>query len=203
MTLSKEKIALIDKILFKKHGLIYRDIRMEILDHLASELEISEDDFEDKITEFMESKKAFIRKTNQLLTQQYSKNGLQQVGKTIFSLQFILLYVMVTLVFYYWVTINGKDWFLTYFDILPIVIPAPLSLLELYSLCTSKRRLYTFSLVGSFNMIFMIYLFLVIHLVRKADDIYAVAVFSFFITLSLTYYHAYWIAVKQHTKKLI
>jgi hypothetical protein len=40
-------------------------------------------------------------------------------------------------------------------------------------------------------------------LVRKADAIYAIAVFSFFMTLSLAYYYSYWIAVKQHTKKLI
>jgi hypothetical protein len=151
----------------------------------------------------MESNKEFIQKTNQLLTQQYSKNGLQQVAKTVFSLPFVLLYAIASLAFYYGVSVYGKDWFLSYFDILPIVIPAPLSLIELYTLFTSKRRLCTFSLVGSFNMIFMIYLFLVIHLVRKADAIYAIAVFSFFITLSLVYYYAYWIAVKQHTKKLI
>lgn len=203
MTLSKENIAVIDEILLKKHGLIYRDIRFEILDHLASELEISEGVFEEKVSDFMESKKEFIQKTNKLLTQVYSKNGLQQVAKTVFSLKFILLYVMATLAFSYLVSVNGKDWFLTYFDILPILIPAPLSLIELYSLCTSNRRLYTFSLAGSFNMIFMIYLFLFIHLVRKADDIYAVAVFSFFMTLSLTYYYSYWVAVKQYTKKLI
>ena len=202
MTLSKENIAVIDKILLKKYGLIYRDIRLEILDHLASELEISEGTFDEKISEFMESNKEFIQKTNQLLTQQYSKNGLQQVAKTVFSLPFVLLYAIASLAFYYGVSVYGKDW-LSYFDILPIVIPAPLSLIELYSLFTSKRRLYTFSLVGSFNMIFMIYLFLVIHLVRKADAIYAIAVFSFFMTLSLAYYYSYWIAVKQHTKKLI
>ena len=203
MTLSKENIAVIDKILLKKYGLIYRDIRLEILDHLASELEISEGTFDEKISEFMESNQEFIQKTNQLLTQQYSKNGLQQVAKTVFSLPFVLLCAIVTLAFYYLIAVHGKDWFLTYFDILPIVIPAPLSLIELYTLFTSKRRLCTFSLVGSFNMIFMIYLFLVIHLVRKADAIYAVAVFSFFMTLSLAYYYSYWIAVKQHTKKLI
>jgi hypothetical protein len=202
MVLSKENITVIDKILLKKHGLIYQDIRLEILDHLASELETSEGAFDEKISEFMTAKKDFIQKTNQQLTQQYSKNGLQQVTKTVFSLPFILLYVTAILAFYYLIAVHGKDWFLTYFDILPIVIPAPLSLIELYSLCTSKRRLYTFSLVGSFNMIFMTYLFLVIHLVRKADNIYAVAVFSFFFALSLMYYHAYWVA-KQHTKKLI
>lgn len=202
MMLSKENIAVIDKILLKKYGLIYRDIRLEILDHLASELEISEGTFDEKISEFMESKKEFIQKTTQLLTRQYSKSGREQVAKTVFSLPFILLYAIAVLAFYYGVSVYGKDWFLTYFDILPIVIPAPLSLIELYSLCTSKRRLYTFSLVGSFNMIFMMYLFLVIHLVRKADNIYAVAVFSFFFALSLMYYYSYWVA-KQHTKKLI
>ncbi|MEO0045038.1 MAG: hypothetical protein RL705_229 [Bacteroidota bacterium] len=203
MKLTLENVAVIDKILLKKYGLIYRDIRLELLDHLVSELELMEGSFEEKISEFMDSEKDFIQKTNTLLTQQYSKNGLQQVAKAVFSLKFILLYVMTTLVFSYLVSVNGKDWFLTYFDILPIVIPAPLSLIELYSLCTSNRRLYTFSLVGSFNMIFMIYLFLFIHLVRKAEDLYAIAVFSFFMTLSLTYYYSYWVAVKQHTKKLI
>jgi hypothetical protein len=183
MQLSKENIAVIDKVLLKKYGLIYQDIRLELLDHLASELEIAEGSFDDKISEFMESKREFIQNTNQLLTRQYSKNGLQQVAKTVFSWTFVLLYALLTVAFFYLVSINGKDWFLTYCDILPIIIPAPLSLIELYSLCTSKRRLYTFSLVGSFNMIFMIYLFLFIHLVRKAEGVYALAVFSFFMTL--------------------
>ena len=97
MVLSKENIAVIDKILLKKHGLIYRDIRLEILDHLASELENSEGTFDEKIAEFMAAKKDFIQKTNQRLTQQYSKNGLQQVAKTVFSLPFILLYAIARL----------------------------------------------------------------------------------------------------------
>jgi hypothetical protein len=54
MKLSKENISQIDKALFKKFGVIYYDVRLEIVDHLASEIEQMEGDFEEILPVFFE-----------------------------------------------------------------------------------------------------------------------------------------------------
>ena len=75
MKLTKENIALIDKMLIKKNGVIYIDIRLELLDHLATELEQMDGKFEEMFSDFFESKKDFINKMNIQLNKQSSKKG--------------------------------------------------------------------------------------------------------------------------------
>ena len=64
MKLSKENISQIDKALFKKFGVYYYDVRLEIVDHLASEIEQMEGDFEEILPVFLNNKSDFIKEIN-------------------------------------------------------------------------------------------------------------------------------------------
>jgi len=84
MKLSKESISFLDQHLIKKHGVIFMDIRIEILDHLASLLEQTEGSFEAVIPDFMEKQKEFIYQTNLQLNQSHSKSSVRLLFTSIF-----------------------------------------------------------------------------------------------------------------------
>ena len=201
MKLTKENISLLDLMLVKRYGVIFRDIRLELLDHLATELEQMEGNFDEVFPDFIKCKKNFIGKMNLQLNRQSSKNGVRQLVNSIFSLKFMFAYTIITIVTSYLVFQNGKEWFLEYFEFIPIIISAPISLVEFYTLISSKRNSYTISFVGITNFILLIYLFF-IPFIRKADDFYLTAIFSFFMTLSVTYYYFYFVSVKQLMTKI-
>ena len=60
MKLTKENISLLDLMLVKRYGVIFRDIRLELLDHLATELEQMEGNFDEVFPDFIKCKKNFI-----------------------------------------------------------------------------------------------------------------------------------------------
>jgi len=203
MKLTKDNISLLEKTLIKKHGVIYLDLRLEIMDHLATELEQLEGDFEETFPNFIESKKEFIKKTYISLNRQSSRTGAKLLLKNIFSIKFILCFIVMTLCISKLVDINGKVWFLENFDFLPIIIPAPISLIMLYKMFSYKRKSFAISLLGITNSVFMFYLFLFIHLVRKADNFYWIPIFSFFISLSIIYYYMYFVYIKYKQKSIL
>ena len=90
---------------------------------------------------------------------------------------------------------------LEYFDIMPIVVPAPISIFLLYEIFSSKRKSYIVSFAGITNTILMIYLFIFIYIIRKADVFYCVGIFSFFMTLALAYYYIYFFSIRQYFKE--
>ena len=203
MKLTKDNISLLEKTLINKHGVIYLDIRIEIMDHLANELEQLDGDFEEVFPNFIESKKEFIHKINISLNQQSSRTGIKLLLKNIFSIKFISCFIVMTLCISYLVNIKGKVWFLENFDTLPIIIPAPITLAMLYKMFSTKSKSFTISFFLNTNSVFLSYLFLFIHLVRKADNFYWIPIFSFFITLSILYYYMYFIYIKQHQKSIL
>jgi hypothetical protein len=203
MKLTKDNISLLEKTLINKYGVIYLDIRIEIIDHLANELEQLEGDFEEIFLNFIESKKEFIKKTNISLNRQSSRTGSKLLLKNIFSIKFILCFIVMTFCISYLVNIKGKVWFLENFYVLPLILPAPISLVILYKMFSSKSKSFTISFFGITNYVFMSYILLFIHLVRKADNFYWIPIFSFFITLSILYYYMYFIYIKQHQKSIL
>jgi hypothetical protein len=203
MKLTKDNISLLEKTLINKYALVYLDIRLEIIDHLANELEQLEGDFEEIFPNFIESKKEFINKTYISLDRQSSRTAAKLLLKNIFSTKFILCFILMTLCISYLVNINGKVWFLENFDTLPIIITAPISLLVLFNMFSIKQKSFTISFFGITNSVFLTYLFLVIHLVRKADNFYWIPIFSFFITLSIMYYYMYFIYIKYNHKAIL
>lgn len=203
MKLTKDNILLLEKTLINKYALIYLDIRLEIMDHLATELEQIDGDFEKIFPNFIESKKEFINKTYISLDRQSSRTAAKLLLKNIFSTKFILCFILMTLCISYLVNRNGKVWFLENFDTLPIIITAPISLLVLFKMFSIKQKSFTISFFGITNSVFLTYLFLVIHLVRKADNFYWIPIFSFFITLSIMYYYMYFIYIKYNHKAIL
>lgn len=197
MKLSKENISRMDKILFKEYGIIYSDIRLELLDHLATELEESDGSFDEVFEDFMRKKKDFIRETNLQLNRNSSRIGSKLLLKNILSIKFLLAYALIITVVYNLASINGKEWFMEYFDILPIIVPAPISLVILYSMFSKKRKSYSMSFAGVTNTVLMTYLFIFIHVIRKVDTVYWIGIFSFYMTLSIMYYFIYFFSVKK------
>jgi hypothetical protein len=203
MKLTKDNISLLEKTLINKYALVYLDIRLEIMDHLANELEQLDGEFEEIFPNFIESKKEFINKTYISLNRQSSRTAAKLLLKNIFSIKFILCFILMTLCISYLVNRNGKGWFLENFDTLPIIITAPISLLVLFKMFSFKRKSFTISYFGITNSVFLTYLFLIIHLVRKADNFYWIPIFSFFITLSILYYYMYFVYIRQRRKSFL
>jgi hypothetical protein len=203
MKLTKDNISLLEKTLINKYALVYLDIRLEIMDHLANELEQLDGEFEEIFPNFIESKKEFINKTYISLNRQSSRTAAKLLLKNIFSIKFILCFILMMLCISYLVNLNGKVWFLENFDTLPIIITAPISLLVLFKMFSFKRKSFTISYFGITNSVFLTYLFLIIHLVRKADNLYWIPIFSFFITLSILYYYMYFVYIKYNQKSIL
>lgn len=200
MKLTKENISFLDDILIKKHGVIFMDIRLEILDHLASQLEQMEGDFEEVFPNFIEKQKEFIYQTNLQLNKHLSKSSARLLFTTIFSFKFLQCYLILLFINFSIVSFKGKNWFLQYFDTLPIILPAPISILVLVTLFSSKRRSYSISFVSITNSVLLTYIFLFLYLIRRLDNLYSVVLFSFFLTLSIAYYYVYFFSVKHHSK---
>ena len=159
MKLTKDNISLLEKTLINKYALVYLDIRLEIMDHLANELEQLDGEFEEIFPNFIESKKEFINKTYISLNRQSSRTAAKLLLKNIFSIKFILCFILMTLCISYLVNRNGKGWFLENFDTLPIIITAPISLLVLFKMFSFKRKSFTISYFGITNSVFLTYLF--------------------------------------------
>ncbi len=200
MKLTKENILFLDDILIKKHGVIFMDIRLEILDHLASQLEQIEGDFEEVFPNFIEKQKEFIYQTNLQLNKQLSKSSARLLFTTIFSFNFLQCYLILLFINFSLVSFKGKTWFLQYFETLPIIFTAPISLLVLFTLFSSKRRSYSISFVSITNSVLLTYIFLFFPLIRRSDNLYSVVLFSFFLTLSIAYYYIYFFSAKLHSK---
>lgn len=203
MKLTKDNISLLEKTLINKYGVVYLDLRLEIMDHLANEMEQLEGDFEEIFPNFIESKKEFIKKTYHSLNRQSTKTGAKLLLKNIFSIKFILCFIVMMLCISHLVNIKGKLWFLENFDVLPIIIPIPIILLILIKIFSNKRKSFTGSLFGITNSVNLSYIFLFIHLVRKADNFYWIPIFSFFITLSIIEYYMYFVYIKHNQKSIL
>ncbi|MCX6172335.1 MAG: hypothetical protein NT048_05790 [Flavobacterium sp.] len=201
MKLSKENISQIDKALFKKFGVYYYDVRLEIVDHLASEIEQMEGDFEEILPVFLNKKSDFIKDTNLQLNNAGSRRSKIVLFKNIFSIKYLLTFIVVVFFSYNLISLKGKEWFLEYFDIMPIVVPAPISIFLFYEIFSSKRKSYILPFAGITNTILMTYLFIFIHIIRKADNFYCVSIFSFFMTLAIVYYYIYFFSIRQHFKE--
>lgn len=98
MKLTQDNIQQIDSVLYQKYGVLYYDVRLEILDHLASELEQEKGEFEMIFPTFIENKKDFFQQTNINLNRSNSVRKTKALFSFIFSLNFLIGYLLVTVV---------------------------------------------------------------------------------------------------------
>jgi hypothetical protein len=94
MKLTPENIKHIDNTLIKDR-INYIDLRIEIIDHISSELEILEGDFEVVFPKFYEEKKSFIRQMFVSHMKLDYKKGYKQLLNKLFSLSFFFLFLMI------------------------------------------------------------------------------------------------------------
>jgi hypothetical protein len=90
---------------------------------------------------------------------------------------------------------------LEYLDIIPIILPTPITVIMLYNFLLSKNNSTDLSsLVGITNLIIVSYVFGGIYIIREVDMLW-IPIFSFYLTINLSYYFFYFSSKKRHEKK--
>lgn len=202
MKVTTENINTINQKL-KNFPVVYLDTRYELIDHFVEELEPLDGDFETEFEPYFESKKPMLNQMLILINKNNAAEGFRIFFKKLFSMPFLILYlVMITLL--YQLTQNlGKPWLMENFDILPIILPAPISAILLYQFLYKKqfvRRLV--SVLFSINFIFMFYMMIGIQLVRKSDSFFWLLLFSFFMSASIYYWVVFFQLRKENQNYL-
>lgn len=201
MKLTQQNIATINQSLLKS-GMSYLDIRIELIDHMASELEQMEGDFQDVFPDYFARKKEFIKSSNLSIAKEAIRKGYMHLFKKLISFTFVLGWIAITILIGYISGAGGKEWFLQNFDILPYAIPMPISFILIYKLLFSKN--ISTDMVGVLfgaNFIFMFYMMTFTNMIRKMDNNLWILLFSFFMTLSIAYYFFYFESRTIHNRK--
>ena len=201
MNLTKENIEVINATLIK-NGVHYIDIRIEIIDHFASELENIDGDFATNFASLLEHKKEFVKQMQLSFQRLELRNGFQNLIRNVFSKRFLIVYFLTIIVLIFVVKNLGSDWFLNRFEFVPIIIPGPITLILLYSIFFSKSKSRDLiGLLSATNLILFSYIFIFLNIVRNASIWIGISVFSFFIVLSFFYYIFYFESKKEHKSK--
>lgn len=201
MKLTRENIDQINDVLIKDI-IHYIDLRIEIIDHLSSELEEIEGDFDTVFPEFYMEKKAFVKEMFISHMKADYKKGYKRLLKKIFSWQFLLLFLAVNFFIFVVFQYNDKVWLLDNFDIMPIVLPLPITAIMLYNFLFSKNKSTDLtSLLGVTNLLIMTYVFGGIYIVRKSEILVWLPMFSFYISINIAYYFFYFSSKKKHKQK--
>lgn len=202
MEVTSQNIAVINQKL-KKVPVVFLDLRYELIDHFVEELKQMDGNFETDFETYFDSRKAML---NELVIQSNRNNGVIGFGvffRQIFSWFFLLLYVVLALALYMATQHFGKVWVMENFEVLPFVVPGPLSVVLLYQFFYKKqfvRRLV--SVMFSFNTVFMFYLMVGITIVRKTESFFGLLLFSFFMTTALYYWIVFFQLRKENEKYL-
>lgn len=197
MKLTKENIERINTALIKK-GVHYIDIRIEIIDHFASELERIEGDFEINFSILLQRKKEFMKQMLLNFQRVEMKNGFQNLIRNILSKRFLIVYFLTTLLIVLVFKNLGSDWILNKFELVPIIIPGPITLILLYKTFFSKSKSRDMiGLLSATNLILFSYIFAFLPIIRTSGSWTWILVFSFFIVLSFFYYIFYFEARKE------
>jgi hypothetical protein len=94
MKATSNQIQFIDEAL-KKIGIGYIDIRYEMIDHIAAELEEKEGNFENNLLEYIISHKKKLRKTNRKFMFISMGNAYKTLFCNMLSIKFLALFVII------------------------------------------------------------------------------------------------------------
>ncbi|RZK11216.1 MAG: hypothetical protein EOO46_07560 [Flavobacterium sp.] len=201
MKLIEENIEEINTVLIKNH-VHYIDLRIEIIDHLCSELETLEEPFETFFPAFFESKKEIVQSMKQSHIKTQSRKGIKRLMKNIFSKQFLLLFFGINFLVFFGQHYFNKEWLLYNFDIIPIILPAPISAILLYNLLVSKNKSTDLiGLTAITNLFLMSYIMVSIYLIRSIEIWVWIPIFAFYISLAIAYYYFYFESRKLHQRR--
>ncbi|MCG2610346.1 hypothetical protein LZZ90_02350 [Flavobacterium sp. SM15] len=202
MKVTTENINTINQKL-KNYPVVYLDTRYELIDHFAEELEQLDGDFDTEFEPYFESKKPMLDQMLVLINKNNGVEGFRLFFKKLFSVPFLVVYLVMTSVLYQLTQTMGKDWLMGNFDVLPMILPAPISAVLLYQFLYKKqfvRRLV--SVLFSINFLFMFYLMIGIQLVRKWDSLFGLLLFSFFMSASVYYWVVFFQLRKENQNYL-
>jgi hypothetical protein len=201
MKLTKQNIDTINQALIKDY-IHYIDLRIEIIDHLSTELEQMDGDFDAVFPTFYAERKELVRQMFKSHMKSDSKKGYTLLMKNLFKWQFLGLVIVIICVVFAGFTAFGKEQFLEYFDIVPILLPIPITAIMLYTFLFSKNKSTDLTgLLGITNLVIVTYIFGGIYLVRKADLFVWLPLFSFYIAINIAYYFFYFSSKKKHKLK--
>ena len=201
MKLTRENIKHIDNILIKDR-INYIDLRIEMIDHISSELEMLEGDFNVIFPKFYEEKKSFIRQMFVNHMKLDYKKGYKQLVKKLFSLSFLFLFLITNAFIAYLDHIKDKEFVLDYLDIIPIILPAPITMILLYNLLFSKNNSTDLtSLNGFTSLVIVSYIFGGVFIIREINTFLWISLFSFYLTINFAYYFFYFSSKKLHKSK--
>lgn len=201
MKLTKQNIEVINAALIKK-GVDYIDIRIEIIDHFATELENCDGDFETNFPLLLQNKKDFVKQMQLSFQRVELRNGFQKLITKIFCKRFLVAYLLTVLLIFLIVKISGTNWFFGKFEYVPMILPGPITLILLYYIffSTSKSR-DLIGLLSATNLILFSYIFIFLNIIRSARMWIGIPVFSFFIVLSFFYYIFYFRSKKEYKSR--
>lgn len=201
MKLTTENIKQIDNTLIKDR-INYIDLRIEMIDHISSELEMLEGDFNVIFPKFYDEKKSFIRQMFVSHMKSHYKKGYKQLGKKLFSLSFLFLFLITNAFIAFLDHIKDKEFVLDYLDIIPIILPAPITMILLYNLLFSKNNSTDLtSLNGFTNLVIVSYILGGVYIIRGINTFLWIPVFSFYFAINIAYYFFYFSSKKKHERK--
>lgn len=112
MKLTKDNIIFIDTYLKNTH-IEYVDVRMELLDHIASEVEhdmiTNNRSFYDAFKAYMVQHKKQIEKDYEKLRKELQNKSFKVLGRKILTLPFVMLFLVSAFLLFYWNTMVGVD----------------------------------------------------------------------------------------------
>ena len=201
MKLTKENIEVINATLIKK-GVHYIDIRIEIIDHFASELEKMDGDFETNFPLLLDNSKDFVKQMQLSFQKLELSNGFRNLFRSIFSKRFLIAYFFFVLIIFLVVKNVGSDRFLYDLELIPILLPGPITLILLYTTFASKSKSRDLiGLLSATNLILFSYIFIFLPIIRSGSLWTWIPVFSFFMVLSFFYYIFYFESKKEYKSK--
>lgn len=201
MKLTKENIEVINATLIKK-GVHYIDIRIEIIDHFASELEKMDGDFETNFLILFDNKKDFVKQMLLSYQRVEMSNGFQNLFRNIVSKRFLISCFLTVLLIAFLIKNSGSDWVLSKFEYIPMILPGPITLILLYNTFFSKSKSRDLiGLLSATNLILFSYIFVFLPIIRTTNLWIWIPIFSFFIVLSFFYYIFYFESKKEHKSK--
>lgn len=201
MKLTKDNIDVMNTVLIG-NGIHYIDLRSEIIDHLCSELEVVDDSFQNVFSMFFEKNKKFIQIAMNSHRKAESRKGLRKLTRKITSRGFILLFLGINFLVFIVHLYFSKEWLLDNFDVVPIILPGPITAILLYTLLFSKIKSSDLvSLIAVANLVLMSYVFGFLTLIRTIESLFWIPFFSFYVSLAIAYYYFYFESRKIHQIK--
>jgi hypothetical protein len=197
-TLNKEELKFIDNYLLKA-DVIYKDIRVEMVDHVANAVEermtLNNEDFYDAFKTYMVNHKKELINNDKQFIKTIRNSIFKQILKNIVSVKSLLVFIIA---FFFQLKLNHKFLFLenenffSYYGVSMLIcffITKYLTIFFPKSKVRFNEKFSAVTILASILVIsYYILKFLLIILNRIFDDVIIIAFLSFFMVVLFSYY---------------